>query len=167
MLFVEHLQILGLQMGCSWEDAREAHRTLIKLWHPDRFPTTDPRRVEAERRSKALNRAIAELRPFLTSAHYAKRQLGKRVSRSQRAVYNDASLSWASRSGSYPTMSKSVRKAIIPSHVTLLKNDTTLPERKTQGEKSESERSSLGSSGRWKSFVGEMQAKLKSVTGSD
>lgn len=161
MLFVEHLQILGLQMGCSWEDAREAHRKLIKLWHPDRFPTTDPRRSEAERRSKALNRAITELRPFLTSAHYAKRQLGKRVSRSQRAVYNDSSLSWASRSGSYPTMHKSVRKAIIPKHVTLLKQDREEETAPPQPQKS------LGSSGRWKSFVGEMQAKLKSVTGTD
>ena len=159
MLFVEHLQILGLQMGCSWEDAREAHRKLIKLWHPDRFPTTDPRRAEAERRSKALNRAITELRPFLTSAHYAKRLLGKRVCRNQRAVYNDASLSWASRSGSYPTMNRSVRKAIIPSHVTLLKREVE--------QEPEAPKRGLGSSGRWKSFVGEMQAKLKSVTGND
>lgn len=163
MLFVEHLQILGLQMGCSWEEAREAHRALIKLWHPDRFAADDGMRLEAERRSKALNRALEELKPFLTSAHYAKRQLGHRVSRrsrrpTQRANYN--SVSWASRSGSYPTMNRSVRKAIIPSHVTLLKADESTNQ-------AEPPKRSMGSSGRWKTFVGEMQAKIKSVTGGE
>ena len=59
-------------------------------------------------------------------------------------------------------MNRSVRRAIIPSHVTLLKrgseSDKSTPETPKRG---------LGSSGRWKSFVGEVQAKLKSVTGNE
>lgn len=173
MLFIEHLQILGLEMGCSWEEARESHRAQIKLWHPDRFAASDPRRTEAEQRSKALNRAITELRPFLTSSHYAKRQLGQRVRRSQRgyaatrAVYNDRSMSWASRSGSYPTLNRHVRRAIIPSHVTLITRPAPQPQiNPTSSTNEKIEKQSWGSSGRWKSFVGDVQAKIRNVTRS-
>jgi curved DNA-binding protein CbpA len=35
-------EVLGLRPGASLDEAKQAHRDLVKVWHPDRF-SNDPR----------------------------------------------------------------------------------------------------------------------------
>ena len=55
---IEHYyQILGLQPGATEAEVREAYRTLVKVWHPDRF-SGDPRLQEkAQEKLKEINAA--------------------------------------------------------------------------------------------------------------
>jgi curved DNA-binding protein CbpA len=57
------LQTLELTFEASEKQIRDAYRTLVKVWHPDRFPGDKTLRETAETRVKALNAAYV----FLTS----------------------------------------------------------------------------------------------------
>ena len=54
-----HYDVLGVTPDATTEDVRRAWRTLIQVWHPDRF--TGKLRSEAEEMTKALNQAYAIL----------------------------------------------------------------------------------------------------------
>lgn len=56
-----HYRTLGIKRGSSWEEIKEAHRQLIRAWHPDKFDSSDPARVDAEERAKQINNAFQEL----------------------------------------------------------------------------------------------------------
>jgi hypothetical protein len=58
----ENLSLLGLPDDASLEQANEAYKDLIRVWHPDRFQS-DPRlKKKAESESQKFNHAIRELR---------------------------------------------------------------------------------------------------------
>lgn len=55
---------LGVEPGCSWEEARRAYRRQAQSWHPDRFPESSPERAEAEKKFKRINRAYQILAAY-------------------------------------------------------------------------------------------------------
>jgi DnaJ domain len=59
--------VLGLRPGASLDDVRQAHRDLVKVWHPDRF-STDPRlQARAQEKLQEINAAYDRLRVLLPS----------------------------------------------------------------------------------------------------
>lgn len=50
-------RLLDLKPGASLEDARQAHRDLTKVWHPDRFGHDEVLRRKAEEKLKEINEA--------------------------------------------------------------------------------------------------------------
>jgi hypothetical protein len=51
------LQSLGLGSRASQEEIESTYRTLVKVWHPDRFPTDPKLRQAAEEKLKEINAA--------------------------------------------------------------------------------------------------------------
>ncbi len=70
---VKYLTQLELPPSASWDDVQKAYRDLIRVWHPDRFPTDEKLRSRAEQKAKDLNEAIRYLR-----RHYRKTMLIRR-----------------------------------------------------------------------------------------
>jgi formylglycine-generating enzyme required for sulfatase activity len=58
---------LDLQPGASLEDVKASWRMLVKVWHPDRFPSDPKLRLKAEERLKLINTAYELLRDHLTA----------------------------------------------------------------------------------------------------
>lgn len=57
MLHEEALDVLGLNLGATSAEVKEAYRDLVKVWHPDRFGS-DPRlRQKAEEKLRQVNDA--------------------------------------------------------------------------------------------------------------
>jgi hypothetical protein len=76
-------RILGLKPGASPDDARSAYKSLVKIWHPDRFPENSTAQQQAEEKLKAINTAYQRIRDDLTAAPYGNHQrpAGKAASR--------------------------------------------------------------------------------------
>jgi curved DNA-binding protein CbpA len=55
-------RLLDLKPGASVEDARQAHRDLTKVWHPDRFGHDAALRRKAEEKLKEINEAWKTIR---------------------------------------------------------------------------------------------------------
>ena len=52
------LRILDLEMDATEEQIKDAYRTLVKVWHPDRFQTDKSLREAAEAKLKDINTAF-------------------------------------------------------------------------------------------------------------
>lgn len=62
MVLEDYYQILGLEIGATPEQLKQAHRDMAKVWHPDRFGD-DPRLQQiAQERLKDINAAYDKLR---------------------------------------------------------------------------------------------------------
>ena len=60
-------EVLGLRPGASLDEAKQAHRDLVKVWHPDRFPN-DPRlQARAQEKLQEINAAYDRVRVVLSS----------------------------------------------------------------------------------------------------
>lgn len=55
-------EVLGVSPVASTQEIRDAYRSLVKTWHPDRFATTPDRVSIAEERLKAINAAYDQSR---------------------------------------------------------------------------------------------------------
>jgi curved DNA-binding protein CbpA len=53
--------ILGLSIGASQDEIKQAYRDLAKLWHPDRF-TDAEQKLQAEEKIKQINAAYEKLK---------------------------------------------------------------------------------------------------------
>lgn len=58
----EALRVLDLPPGASEKEIRAGYRTMVKVWHPDRFPGDEPLQKTAEARLKEINAAFQLLR---------------------------------------------------------------------------------------------------------
>jgi len=58
------LRVLGLAAGATEQAIKEAHRDLVKVWHPDRFGNDDRLRAKAQEKLKELNAAFDRLRGY-------------------------------------------------------------------------------------------------------
>jgi DnaJ-domain-containing protein 1 len=69
-------QILRLERGCGWEDVRTAYHSLAKVYHADRYATSElPNEVTTylENMSRRVNAAYATLETtYAQSRRYAK-----------------------------------------------------------------------------------------------
>lgn len=61
------LKVLDLLPSASSAEAEAAYRDLIKVWHPDRFPTDERLRMKAEEKTKQLTEAMTVIRNFSTA----------------------------------------------------------------------------------------------------
>lgn len=68
-----HYEVLGVRRDASADEIRRAWKTLIQVWHPDRF--TGLLRAEAEEMTKAINDAYQVLsKPHSRAQHDAEFQ---------------------------------------------------------------------------------------------
>jgi hypothetical protein len=63
-------RILGLKPGASPDDARAAYKSLVKIWHPDRFPENSSEQQQAEEKLKAINTSYQRIRSDFTATPY-------------------------------------------------------------------------------------------------
>jgi curved DNA-binding protein CbpA len=59
--------ILDLQPGASPEEAKQAYKDVVNVWHPDRFSNNPRLRKKAELKLKEINAAYAEIQAFIAS----------------------------------------------------------------------------------------------------
>ena len=73
----QYWQILGLEMGASKAEVKQAYRDLVHVWHPDRFAQNPRLQNKAEGKLKEINAAyetvLAGFRPA-TAAAKSKKQ---------------------------------------------------------------------------------------------
>jgi preprotein translocase subunit Sec63 len=50
--YQEYYELLGISPGDSWSRIRNAHKTLMKHWHPDRYSHDAEGRIRAEEMTK-------------------------------------------------------------------------------------------------------------------
>lgn len=60
----DHYRLLGITPGDSWQKLRDAYKSRMRRWHPDRFGQSESARRHAEEKSKQINRAYQELSGF-------------------------------------------------------------------------------------------------------
>ena len=60
--YSRYLIALGLGDDANYDLACERYKRLLREWHPDRFSVGDPRRREAEHKTKEINNAFNQLR---------------------------------------------------------------------------------------------------------
>ncbi len=57
-------RVLGISPGADWRDVKESYRSLVKKWHPDRFPESRNQRNAAEEKIKAITEAYRFLEEY-------------------------------------------------------------------------------------------------------
>jgi hypothetical protein len=60
----KYYQILGLNMGASEEEIKQAYRDLANVWHPDRFPHSQRLRKKANEKIREINIAYEKLTAY-------------------------------------------------------------------------------------------------------
>ena len=58
----EYLQTLGLGPDATWDEVTLTYKDLMRVWHPDRFPSDERLRKKAEQESQRINHAMTELK---------------------------------------------------------------------------------------------------------
>jgi curved DNA-binding protein CbpA len=56
-----HYEILGIPRAASAERIKRSYRSLVKIWHPDKFHNGSAQHAEAEKRIRDLNEAYSVL----------------------------------------------------------------------------------------------------------
>ena len=56
-----HYEMLGIPRVASAERVKRSYRNLVKIYHPDRFPTGSKAHAEAEKRIREINIAYGVL----------------------------------------------------------------------------------------------------------
>ncbi len=59
-------EVLGLKLGASPEEVKQAYRDLVKVWHPDRFPNNPRLQKKAQEKLKEINLAYERLERLLS-----------------------------------------------------------------------------------------------------
>ncbi|HEY9697182.1 MAG TPA: DnaJ domain-containing protein [Trichocoleus sp.] len=60
----QYYELLGLKVGASQVEIKQAYRQLVKRWHPDRFPQNPSQQQAAEEKIKQLNEAYQALKSY-------------------------------------------------------------------------------------------------------
>ena len=60
-------QILDLDRRASLDEAKQAYKDIVSIWHPDRFSHNPRLKQKAEEKLKEINAAYEEVESFLTS----------------------------------------------------------------------------------------------------
>ena len=65
-----HYELLGIPRVASAERVKRSYRNLVKIYHPDRFPSGSKAHVEAEKRIREINIAYGVLSKPQSRANY-------------------------------------------------------------------------------------------------
>ena len=65
-----YYETLGIPRDASRERIKHAHRSLVKVWHPDKFPGGSEAEAEAGRRIREINAAYTVLSNARARANY-------------------------------------------------------------------------------------------------
>ena len=65
-----HYETLGIQKEASPERIKRSYRKLVKLYHPDQFPSRSRAQAEAEKRMREINVAYSVLSKPLSRMRY-------------------------------------------------------------------------------------------------
>jgi curved DNA-binding protein CbpA len=60
-------EILELEPGATLDEAKQAYKDIVNVWHPDRFSDNPRLRRKAEEKLKEANRAYEMVKSFLSS----------------------------------------------------------------------------------------------------
>lgn len=63
------LEILELESGASEDEARQAYKDVVNVWHPDRFANNPRLKRKAEEKLKEVNVAYETVKSFLSGKH--------------------------------------------------------------------------------------------------
>ena len=67
-------EILELESGASPDDAKQAYKDIVNVWHPDRFSNNPRLRRKAEKKLKEVNVAYETVKSFLAGRHVEREQ---------------------------------------------------------------------------------------------
>jgi curved DNA-binding protein CbpA len=79
-------QILELDRGATLDEAKQAYKDIVSVWHPDRFSNNPRLKRRAERKLQEVNLAYEMVKSFLSSNEKAgpeQRKIPKRRARSE------------------------------------------------------------------------------------
>lgn len=98
----ESLRVLGLSPRATLEDANQAYKDLVRVWHPDRFQSDQKLKLKAEDNTRKINEAVSHLRTI-----FKKMPAGSNLEALERSSTN-------TRPSSTPTSSQTRRDARVP-----------------------------------------------------
>lgn len=61
----KYYEILGLKIGATFPQVKEAYKDLVKVWHPDRFVNDPALQEKAHRKISEINTAFSKIQEFL------------------------------------------------------------------------------------------------------
>ena len=59
-----YFEILGLKLGASLDEVKDAYKDLVKVWHPDRFAHDPKLQQKAQEKLKEINEAYEKLKAY-------------------------------------------------------------------------------------------------------
>lgn len=62
--YANHYRVLGIRPGTSWKELRKAYKSLVNIWHPDRFQQNIEQRKLAEEKTKEITQSYKELAEY-------------------------------------------------------------------------------------------------------
>ncbi len=62
--YANHYHVLGIRPGASWKELRKAYKSLVNIWHPDRFQQNIEQRKLAEEKTKEITQSYKELAEY-------------------------------------------------------------------------------------------------------
>ncbi len=62
--YSHHYRILGIGPEASWTELRQAYKSLVNVWHPDRFQQDARRRKSAEEKTKEITQSYKALAEY-------------------------------------------------------------------------------------------------------
>ncbi|MHB8624050.1 MAG: DnaJ domain-containing protein [Sulfuricaulis sp.] len=62
--YTNNYRILGIPRGASWKQLRQAYKSLVNTWHPDRYQQDDHQRKLAENKTKEITQSYKELAEY-------------------------------------------------------------------------------------------------------
>lgn len=62
--YTHHYHVLGIGPEATWEELRHAYKSLVNIWHPDRFQQDGRRRKLAEEKTKEITQSYKVLAEY-------------------------------------------------------------------------------------------------------
>ncbi len=82
MTIQRSFEILELDQGATEDDARQAYKDIVNVWHPDRFSANPRLRQKAEQKLKEVNVAYEAVRSFFQQRESSNGDLREEVDNS-------------------------------------------------------------------------------------
>ena len=89
----DYYSLLGLQLGASPEEIKQAYRDLASVWHPDRFPNNPRLQQKALEKMKEINQAYEVLKDAGIRSNYSQRKEKQGTHRAQNEHKDEFDLS--------------------------------------------------------------------------